>query len=53
MNQTGVRDVGSPRQARTRSDPAGDEGPDDGSDDALTACGLTGEILARSAVDCP
>src|SRR5919199_164792 len=53
MNHTGVRDVGSPRQARTRSDPAGDEAADKGPDGALTACGFTGEILARGAVDGP
>jgi hypothetical protein len=42
MNHTGVRDVGSPRQARTRSEPAGDVG--------LVGL-LTGEILACSRVD--
>ena len=41
MNHTGVRDVASPRQARTRSDRRG-----------RRAVGvLTGEILARGAVD--
>ncbi len=42
MNHTGVRDVASPRQARTRSEPAGD---------AASVGVLTGEILACGALD--